>query len=237
MTSAQAEPPTPPWRRPRKGAPARRPLSRDLIVRTAQDILRTEGLDGVSMRRVAQELGTGPASLYAHVSDKDELLELVVDRIAGEIPLLEPDPARWQEQLKEAARAARRVWTTYSDVSRISLGSVPTGENQLRIAENHLAIMRAGGVPDQVAAWFVDRMGLYVDADAFEGSVFAARFREGWDAGEYFGQIRRYYEGLSPERFPHITSLVGELMEGEDEERFEFGLDLMVRGLASYVNG
>src|SRR5690606_28095546 len=75
--SSAAELPTPPWRKPRRGGRTRRPLSRDLIVETAQAVVRAEGLDAVSMRRVAQELGTGPASLYAHVSDKDELLELV----------------------------------------------------------------------------------------------------------------------------------------------------------------
>ncbi|MBA9004561.1 TetR/AcrR family transcriptional regulator [Thermomonospora cellulosilytica] len=235
MSSAAFELPTPPWRKPRKGGRARRPLSRDLIVETAQAVVRAEGLDGVSMRRVAQELGTGPASLYAHVSDKDELLELVADRIAGQIPLLEPDPDRWREQIRESARAARRVWRSYADICRVFLGRVPTGENQLRIAENHLAIVRAGGVPDRIAAWFVDRLALFITADVLEGTVFAAKVREGWDPGEYFGQLRGYFQSLPADRFPNIVSMVDDLMDADDEQRFEFGLELMIRGLASYV--
>src|SRR4051812_36063007 len=139
--------PVPPWRKQRKTrppAPPRQPLSQDLIVDTALQVLRAEGLDAVSMRRVAQELDTGPASLYAHVSNKEELLELMLDRIASEIRLPEPDPARWQEQVKEIAREARRVWTSYADISRVSLGNVPTGPHLLDVAERQLALMRAG---------------------------------------------------------------------------------------------
>jgi AcrR family transcriptional regulator len=227
--------PVPPWRKPRKTAPSKQPLSQALILDTALRVLRAEGLDAVTMRRVAQELGTGPASLYAHVSNKGELLELMLDHIAAEISVPEPDPARWQEQVKEVAREARRVWTSYADISRVSLANIPTGPNQLRIAERQLAIMRVGGVPDQIAAWFVDRLGLYIDADALEGSIFLSRLREGWDAEQYFAQIRGYYMSLPRERFPLLVSMVDTLMTGGDDERFEFGLDLMVRGLASYV--
>jgi AcrR family transcriptional regulator len=229
--------PVPPWRKPRKAAPPKQPLSQELILDTALRVLRAEGLDAVTMRRVAQELGTGPASLYAHVSNKDELLELMLDHIAAEISLPQPDPARWQEQIKEVAREARRVWSAYGDISRVSLGNIPTGPNQLAVAERQLAIMRAGGVPDQVAAWFVDRLALYIDADALEGSMYVSRIKEGWDAEQYFGQIREYLSSLPPERFPVIVSMTDTLMTGGDEERFEFGLDLMVRGLASYVTG
>ncbi|TNY36454.1 TetR/AcrR family transcriptional regulator [Thermomonospora catenispora] len=233
--SSAAELPTPPWRKPRRGGRTRRPLSRDLIVETAQAVVRAEGLDAVSMRRVAQELGTGPASLYAHVSDKDELLELVADRIAGQIPLLEPDPDRWQDQIRESARAARRVWRSYADICRVFLGRIPTGENQLRVAENHLAIMRAGGVPDQIAAWFVDRLALLVTSDVLEEAVFVAKVREGWDPAEYFAQVRGYFRSLPPDRFPHIVSMTDHLMNADGDQRFEFGLELMIRGLASYV--
>jgi AcrR family transcriptional regulator len=227
--------PVPPWRKRRRTTPPRQPLSQDLIVDTALRVLRAEGLDAVSMRRVAQELGTGPASLYAHVSNKEELLELMLDRIAAEIRLPEPDPARWQEQIKEIAREARRVWTSYGDISRVSLGNVPTGPHLLAVAERQLALMRAGGVPDEVAALFVDRLALYVDADAFEGSGILARIREGWDPEAYFEQVHGYLAGLPADRFPILVSMVDALTGPGDDERFEFGLDLIVRGLASYA--
>jgi AcrR family transcriptional regulator len=233
--AAGAEVPAPPWRKRRKAAPPRQPLSQDLVVETALRVVRAEGLDAVSMRRVAQELGTGPASLYAHVSNKDELLELMLDRIAAQVRLPEPDPGRWQEQIKEIARELRRVWTAYNDISRYSLGNIPTGANLLAIAERELDIMRIGGVPDQIAAWFVDRLGLFVDADAFEGTMWVSRAKEGTDPATYFSQIRDYFAGLPPARFPNIVSMVDTLFTGDDDDRFEFGLDLLVRGLASYA--
>src|SRR5262245_40912566 len=95
--------PPPPWRRaPNPRRPPEKPvLSRDLVVKTALGILAAEGFEAVSMRRVAQQLETGPASLYAHVANKEELDELMLDAVLGDVPALEPDPARWTEQVKE----------------------------------------------------------------------------------------------------------------------------------------
>lgn len=230
------EMPTPPWKKPRKATTPRRPLSQELIVTTAIRILDAEGLDAVSMRRVAQELDTGPASLYAHVSNKDDLLELMLERVAGEIELpAEPDPARWQDQFREIARNSQRVWTAHADISRVSLARIPTGYNQLRITEALLGILLAGGVPPKVAAWALDRFGLLIDADAYEASVYGARMKQGFDPETYFTHIQDYYRNLPPERFPQITSMVDALMEGDGAERFEFGLELFIRGLASYA--
>jgi AcrR family transcriptional regulator len=234
--STDADMPTLPWRKAPRPAPPRQPLGQDLIVDTAIGVLDTEGLDGVSMRRVAQELGTGPASLYAHVSSKDELLELMLERIAGEVELPERlDPLRWQEQLKEIARAVQRVWASHADISKVSLAGIPTGPNLLRIADAVLGLMRGGGVPDQVAAWAVDRLGMYIDADAIEGSMHTARQKRGFDTESYFAGIQDYFRKLPPERFPNVTSLVDNLTAGDGDERFEFGLDVFIRGLASYV--
>ena len=82
-------------------------------------------MDGLSMRRVAQELGTGAASLYWHVRNKDELFQLVFDRVTREIVLPEPDPARWQDQLKLLGYEMRKALSKHRDVARISFGRVP----------------------------------------------------------------------------------------------------------------
>lgn len=230
--------PTPPWRRPRKDTRQRRPLSQELIVETAMRILDAEGLDALSMRRVAMELRTGPASLYAHVTSKDELLELMIDRIVAEIEMPAPDPGRWQEQVLEAARAAHRVWTRHPGIARAALANIPVGPNSLHFSEGLLAILRSGGVPDQPAAWFLDRLALYVLADAFEESLHRERGRATPEAAqEYFDQIHAYYRSLPPDRFPIITSMIEPLMSGDGEDRLGFGVELMVRGLASYTKG
>src|SRR6266496_4425101 len=131
-----AAPPEPPWwRAGRPASAARAPLTREGIVEAALRVLDRDGLDGVSMRAVADELGTGAASLYWHVRNKEALLELVVDRVLGEIELPPPEPARWQEQLKEAARTTRLVFRRHRDIARFTLGRVPLGPSLVRIAE------------------------------------------------------------------------------------------------------
>src|SRR5499427_11110824 len=101
-----AQIPPPPWQRaPDRPSRRRRELiSRDAIVTAAVQLLDREGLAALSMRRLAEELGTGAASLYWHVGSKDGLLDLVFDELIGEEQIPDADPSRWQEQLKDIAR-------------------------------------------------------------------------------------------------------------------------------------
>lgn len=240
MASARSDMPTPPGRRTRRAAPSRQPLTQELVVETAIAVLDAEGLEAVTMRRVAQELGTGPASLYAHVSDKQELRELMLDRVAAEIRLpAPPDPARWREQLKEIAMEVRRVYTSHRDIAKVSMGLIPTGPHLLAVAEAQLALMIAGGVPPKVAGLAVDTLGMYIDADAVEDTFYTAAVKGDEDPWEHFkkylDQIRDYYKALPPDRYPNIVSLVDDLTDEGGAERFEFGLDVLLRGVASYI--
>lgn len=229
--------PEPPWWTPRKAATPRRALSRELIVATALDVLRAEGMDAVSMRRVASELGTGPASLYAHVAGKDELLDLLYDEVVGTIPLFEPDPTRWREQVTQLWIDSRDALARAGDIARYSLGRVPMGPNAVRIAELAMSLLRAGGVPDQAVAWAIDVVGMFVTADAVEDAVTTRLAREGRDPQEYYDQVHRYFAGLPGDRFPVIAALVPQLMTGTGDERFRFGLELLVGGLAALATG
>ncbi len=228
--------PEPPWRTPRK-QPVRRSLSREAIVEAAMGVLRKEGIDGVSMRRVATELSTGAASLYAHVANKDELVELLFDEVAAEIPLPEPDPERWREQLTQLWVDSRAALMRYRDIARAALGSVPFGPNALRVTETTMRLLRLGGVPEQAVAWAADVVGLYVSASAVEGAMRAQR-EEGhgqWD--DQARQMQEFFAALPAERFPTFVSLLPHLTSGTDEERFRFGLELLVSGLAALATG
>lgn len=230
-----------PWRpgslrRPPPERSAKIPLARSQIVRAALRIVQAEGIDAVSMRRVAGEFATGPSSLYAHVANKDELLQLMFDEMCRLIPLpAQPDPATWKEQLKEIARAGYRIMLEHKDLARAALGTIPTGPNALRISEAMLGIVLSGGVPAQVASWVLDRLFLYIVADAFEYSIWRDEVPNALTVEQLSSDMRAYYEQLPAEQFPHIRRYAGELVSGDTAERFEFGLDLLIDGLDRYV--
>jgi AcrR family transcriptional regulator len=229
---AAAGMPVLPWQKPPRRHPAKQPLTRDRIVAAALVILDRDGLDAVTTRRVAEALDTGSASLYAHVANRDELVELMVDRVAADIQVPAPDPACWQDQIRDYARHAQQVWTAHADIARASLAMIPTGPERLRVIEGLIAILRAAGLPDHVAAWAVDRLQMYIEADVYEGWLYAVKVREGLDVWQHIGSIRDYYRALPADRFPLISSLADTIMTS-GEERFEFGLDLFIGGLAA----
>jgi Tetracyclin repressor-like, C-terminal domain len=144
----------------------------------------------------------------------------------GEIVLPDPDPVRWQDQLKDMARQAYRVMLSHNDLVRLSIGRVPVGRNMLRVIEWILDLARRVGIPDQAAAYFGDILGRYLDA-----SVLEVTTRSGPDP-EMVGQ---YFQSLPHEQFPNVLALGGAMFTGDDDDRFEFGLDLLVRGLAAHA--
>ena len=219
---------------PKRREPRERALTRDAIAAATLKIVDAEGLDAVTMRRVAQELGTGAASLYAHVAGKDELLELVVERVIGEVPIPdEPDPAHWQEELKDGMRMIRAAIGGHRDLARAIFARIPFGENALGGAEWMIRTLRAGGLPDQVIAYACDLLPLYVTAVAYEESLYAGENVTPEVMLEFNESMRRYYASVPADRFPNIVALATELTTGTGDERFEFGLEVLVRGLAA----
>jgi hypothetical protein len=168
------------------------------------------------------------------VGSKDELLELVVERVIGEVPPFAPaDPERWQEQLKEMARAIRAVFSRHRDVARASFARIPLGENALLGSEWLLSVLRAGGLPDNVVALAADLLPMYVMAVCYEESLYASEDVTPEVMRSYVDNMSRYFASLPPDRFPNLVALAGPLTEGGGDERFEFGLDVLIGGLTA----
>jgi AcrR family transcriptional regulator len=223
--------PAPPWQRTAKPKPAKRQLTREAVVDAALRVLDKEGLDAVTMRRVAQELETGPASLYVHVTNKNELHQLLVDRVTAEIPLPDPDPARWEEQIRQLIRDSVRVYAAHPGVAQIAMSGLPTGPNSLRVMESTLSLLRAGGLSDQVVAWAGDLLGLFVPATALEESLFRAAGQTEETMKEFVAQYGDYLKSLPVEQFPTTIALADHLVAGAGEERFDFKMDVLLAGL------
>lgn len=229
------EVPQPPWRRQPRSAKTRPPLTQEAIVEAALSVLERDGIDGLSMRAVADQLGAGAATLYWHVDSKDGLIELVIDRVFAQIELPPPDPDRWQDQLKEVALEARRVFQRYRGVGALTLGRIPTGPTVLSWMEWSLGLLRSAGIPDSIAAYAGDLFGLYLGANAYEDATpMASPTGEVMSPEQVVAMIRNYFESLPEELFPNIRAVGDALTSGGPDERFELGLDVILRGLSSY---
>lgn len=235
-TSQNAPIPEPPWKQPPRARPPRTPLTQRVIVDAALRVLEREGSEGLSMRRVAEELGTGPASLYWHVANKDELINLLIDRVASEIALPPPDPDRWEAQLKEWVLQAREVFKRYPGVASLTLGRIPVGPTLVRWTEWGLALLRGAGIPDRIASYAFDLLGLYLGATSFEESMPPpAPNGQPLSVDELAQMIRGYFASLPKDQFPNVHATLDELVSGGPEERFRLGLEVITRGLASYI--
>lgn len=213
--------------RGRSRAPVTR-LSLDLVVETALGVLDAEGLGAVTTRRVARELGTGQASLYAYVRNKDELLAKVLEKVLADIPL---PTARgtWQQRLMRYGRQTRKGLLAHPGIAAVALASVPAGTAALARGEWMLGLLRSAGLPDPVVAMAVDNIGLFVIASASEEEL---RTQPGSDGHDRWWSRPATGTGQEPDgAFPHTVALRPLLTSGSSQERFEFGLRLMVAGL------
>jgi AcrR family transcriptional regulator len=199
------------------------------VVTAALQVVETEGGDALTMRRIADEIGVSASSLYGYVANKEELVQLVLEQIMTEIPV--PDPGtEWQDMLRAWARETLAVFRRHPGVAGLSLGRVPFGPSMLTAVEQMLETLRAAGLPDQVAAFVGDLGSLYVAAYAYEQDVTPVA-----EPGDFAAQAAAWLKSLPKDQFPHTVAVADLMVAGAGTDRFEWGLDVLIRGLASYL--
>ena len=225
--------PEPPWSslRGRPTGPVRQPLTREAITGAALRIVDDEGLAQLSMRRLAQELGVAAASLYGHVSGRDEVLELLLNRVASEVDRPAYNAGNWQSQLRTFLRSLRSTLAAHNDLAGAAIGNIPTGPNWMRMVDYLLGLLITGRVPTASAAYASDLLVEVAITDAYESALFAARSRR---QPTYFADLTTYLAELPAQEFPHIAALVEHLTAGggaSSDARFEFALNLLLQSL------
>jgi len=210
----------------RRDRPAKEPLSRELIVKTAYELLKEQGMAGMSMRKVAKELDTGPSSLYVYVNNLEDLSSYVLDYGLGELVLPDSE-GLWKERLFEALHAYFQLLFEQPGLAEISLSTIPRGSHYLELIEYILAALREGGAGPTSAAWGVDLLLLYVSSVAYE------RHSRGKHRHMSMSEVEDAYQNADPTRFPLIHSLSKELFSGDTVimERFQWGLEVMLQGI------
>jgi AcrR family transcriptional regulator len=230
------EPRPPIWARPApRGRGPAAVLSRDQIADVALAIADTEGIDAVSIRRIARELRSGAMSLYHYFDSRDELLELMADRVAAEMVVPGELPTDWREALKAIARHSLDAFSRHPWLQSALHDRVSVTPNLLRHIEQSA----------QSVAGLAERG---FDPGVL-GTIVAAvdDFTVGYAIRERFGiqpeeRARGLFEGF---REPHVRALLdsGEFplvrtfVEGSralpEEDRFEQGLEWLLDGFAA----
>ncbi|MCX4745027.1 TetR/AcrR family transcriptional regulator [Kitasatospora sp. NBC_01287] len=217
----------------RRGPSAGRktPITVEAIISTAFGIVASEGYEALSMRRLATVLETGPSSLYAHVVNKEDLDELLIGRLCAGIDLPEPDPGSWRQQLISVCTQLRDQYLRYPGISQAAFAAAPSNPDTLRVGEGMLAILLAGGIDPQAAAWAIDSLSLYVNAYSLEVSLADRRVSRSdgsWVVSR--DELLRRFAAL-PATFPQTKRYAAELTSGTVNDRFGFTIGLMIDGL------
>ena len=212
--------------------PAKRPpLDQTQIVRAGLALLDEVGLDKLTMRRLAERLGVKAASLYRHVRNKNELLVLLGDEISGDIPIVSPS-GTWRKQLTAMAWNVRRGLLAHRDGARLLAATPPVGPRRLRHIEAVLRTLRSAGLSRRDAARAAYHCNNFVTefvADEARFAAFAAA--PGSSRRKMFAQARAQFKSLPREEYPTVVELADYLTEDDPDRLFQFGLELLLRGL------
>ncbi|MCX5265833.1 TetR/AcrR family transcriptional regulator [Streptomyces sp. NBC_00199] len=223
------------WERLERPAPVPRTTLTPLrIAEVAVGVADAEGLDAVTMRRLATELGVAPMAAYRYVTGKDELLELMVDFVYAELEL--PDGKKgWRATMRSVALRIREVLLAHSWVTRATW-CAPT-PNQLAVPEAVLAALDGLGLDADTAMAVYSTLTAYVHGavDSEVGLTQMLRVR-GWSTREEArsGLASQMAWLMGTGRFPMYARYIGEARRKDDQQwQFEAGLDSVLDGIAA----
>ena len=213
--------------------PPRRPgLTRARITQVALALADARGVESLSMRALARELGVEAMSLYNHIRNKDDLLDAVVDTVVGRIDL----PGRgsiWQNEMRRRAHSMRTVLLAHPWAPPLIVGRINVGPNMLAFIDATLGCLHAAGFS-------------YVQADhamnALDSLIYGFHLLERSmpvQPENYAEAARTYLPSIDAARYPHFCTLGGLVAEGSYDgvNNMAFGLDLLLQALDAHRQG
>ena len=217
-------------RRSRSGAP-RTPLSRERVLRAAVVLADEGGIEALSMRRLAKELGVEAMSLYNHVANKDEILDGIIDVVVSEIDL-RSDETEWKTAIRRSAISTRDVLVRHPWASKLWMSRQSGGLARLRHGDWILRMLREAGLPKPVVYRAFHILEAYVLG--FTSLQLSFPYR-----GEQLaGMATTFLQEVPADEYPDLVEHIKEHLEPHhgdarygDEGGFELGLDLILDGL------
>lgn len=215
--------------KPKPGGGQNLGLSREVIVRKAVQMLDEHGMQKLSMRKLAAELGAAPMSLYWHVPTKDALLELCLDEVFGELEPPDHD-VDWETALRGMMHSLRHLALRHPWWVRTIGEYMSIGPNAVGISDSMLEPMRAAGLSAVEASQSVSTLSSFVIGFALAEVNFGDRGR--LDAAP--ADVARF-AALYRDRFPRYVEMMNEPELWSLDGQFEFGLNCVINGVKATV--
>ncbi|WP_037572177.1 TetR/AcrR family transcriptional regulator [Phaeacidiphilus oryzae] len=229
MSARPARPARSPQPRSRRDRPAKPALSHQGIVEAAVRLMRAEGLQRVTMRRLAQELDTGPASLYVYVANTSELHAAILEELLGEVALAPEGGGDWRDRLVAVLDSYTGVLFAHPSLARAALVARPSGPHYLALVERILDLLHQGGVPDAQAAWGVDVLLQVATATAAEQST-----RDDIPEAEAeHASLTAALHEIDPATHPRIAAAALDLTSGSPSQRLAWTFRAVIAGTAA----
>jgi AcrR family transcriptional regulator len=206
----------------------RLPLTRERILAGALEVLDEDGLEGLTMRRLADRLGVGAMSLYRHVADRDDLLDLVVEGILAETEV-PPSTGAWRADLEAIARAARAGLLRHRGATVLATSRLGMGRGGLGALERTLGALRGAGFDDAAAVAANRALGnLVAGAALYEAAGLGGA--QGDDRSRRRAEGRDLLAALPPDVYPNLVAAADAVFGVSADEAFETGLAALLDG-------
>ncbi|MFD9942862.1 TetR/AcrR family transcriptional regulator [Nonomuraea sp. NPDC059023] len=212
----------------REEEPARKPrLTRERIVAAAVGLLDAEGLAGFSMRALAARLGAGTMSLYEYVRTREDVLDLALDEVFGEIDLPAPGSLPWRELLARQLARSRAVMRRHPWVPGLTATRPLAGPNALARAELFHAELARAGLSGPALSAAVGALSFYVSGFTAAENTWWALVRTPEADADIRAGLQRHLE-----RTAHTTLATSADVENQDfDGQFALGLDVILDGI------
>jgi TetR/AcrR family transcriptional regulator, tetracycline repressor protein len=215
----------------RHDAPYRNALTPRAVVEGALSLADSEGLEALTIRRLAKELGVTPMALYWHFRSKGELLDGMAARIFEEVDLSVDASATWQEQLRAMLGSILGVLRAHPSTAILLSTRTASSEGSLRATEVALDILGRGGFSPTEATQ-IARHALSTVTNLVSGEPGVVAREQSEELLDARRRARLFLESLPPERYPRLVEAATPLSEGVDPDTyFAFGLDLLLAGI------
>ena len=208
-------------------------ITREALTAAGLTVLRREGLDALSMRKVAAELGVRAASLYYHVQDKEQLLDLLADSLTWDTRKIAAT-GDWSDCLRKAAHGYYHYLHDNRDTARLMAGRRTPGPNLMNLLDAMLGRLHAAGFTDEDAARATLLIATYVQGYVLQEQQPKAPLS---DREKSPAAIAEACRTATAETHPHIASLMAVMAGDDTQELFEYGVERIIDGLRTRLPG